>query len=70
MRIMKDFGIVIQSEFVNAIGVLLFFLPIVALLLYLSNDMRIMRPWKIVLRLLVIHICLPYIAEMFASWFV
>ena len=70
VQILKDSGVPSPTGLINAICTLLFFLPIVILLLYLSNDKRIKKHWRIILRLLVLYIGLSYIAGMIATLFV
>ena len=70
VRILNDLGIIIASEFVKAIGCIIFYLPIVGLLLYLSNDPRIKKHWKIILWILIIHIVLAFVVGTILSLFI
>ena len=69
VRVLNDFGIIIASEFVKAVGGIVFYLPIVGLMLYLSNDPRIKKRWKIILWILIIYIVLAFVVGTILSLF-
>lgn len=70
VRIMKDLGIPIASEFLKVLGGAIFLLPIVVLLLHLSNDHRLKKHWRIILRIVVIHSVLAFAVGTILTLFV
>lgn len=70
VRILNDLGIPIVSEFIQVIGCVIFYLPIIGLLLYLSKDPRIKKHWKIILRILIIYILLAFVIGTILSLFI
>ena len=69
VRIAKALGITIQTGLANAIITIIFYLPVVSFLLYLSNDSRFAKPWKIILRILAVQMALANIIGIIIFWF-
>lgn len=68
-HIAKALGMTIQTGLANAIITIIFYLPIVGFLFYLSNDARFTKPWKIILRILAVQMALANMIGIIIFWF-
>ena len=67
VRILNALGIIITSDLLKAIGSVIFYSPIVTLLIYLSDDPCTKKHWKIILRILTVYIALAFVVGVILS---